>query len=464
VKQAVYWQAEAGDVPAEQPQPLVGDHDADVVVLGGGYTGLWSAIALKQRDPGLRICVLEARRCGDGPSGRNGGFLHGWVTQLAAAVPVFGPAGALALASQGATAQRDIIDLCASEADDVWLRRGGLLRVATTPRQIPAIRRIVEVAQDLGFADDALHFDGAASRERCDSPRFLEGVFVPSAATVQPRRLLLLLRGLVRRLGIPVYENTPAHLTAWGSGVRAVSGAGTVTAQAGIVATGAHQVGDRATRRVVTNFSSYMVATEPVPDLLAELGWVGGEGLNDGRMFLHYFRTTPDGRVVLGCGAGPIAFGSRLPASLSQNAAAMARAERGLRRLLPALAGVKVEYGWGGPIDISVDGFPFVRRSRRGPIYSAGGFSGHGVNATYIAGQTLASLCVGRSDSWSAGPLVREASASFPPEPMRYVGASAIRSAILAVEEADDAGRRPSVLASAGAALPRLLNLRLGTR
>jgi glycine/D-amino acid oxidase-like deaminating enzyme len=181
-------------------------------------------------------------------------------------------------------------------------------------------------------------------------------------------------------------------------------------------------------------------------------------------MFLHYFRTTPDGRVVLGCGAGPIAFGARMPRSLSEDTGAIARAERGLRRLLPTLAGAKIEYGWGGPIDISVDGFPFVRRSRSAPIYSAGGFSGHGVNPTYIAGQTLASLCVGRSDSWTAGPLVREAAAGFPPEPMRYVGASAIRSAIIAVEEADDAGRRPPVLARAGAAIPRLFNLRLGTR
>jgi glycine/D-amino acid oxidase-like deaminating enzyme len=453
-----------GDAPPPGPRPLAGDIDADVVIVGGGYTGLWTAIAVKSRDSGARVCLLEAGRCGAGPSGRNGGFLHGWTTQLAQALPVFGPARAVALARQGARAQQEIVDFCARESHDVWLRHGGLLRIATTQRQLPGIKRIADTAAQLGLGHDAVYLDAAQTRARCDSPRFLDGVFVPSAGTLHPMRLLLLLRAVASRMGVEIYEESPARVARHAHGVQAIAPGGRVTAHAAVIATGAQLAAGRAVRPFVTNFSSYMVATEPVPELLARLGWEGGEGLNDGRMFLHYFRTTPDGRIVFGFGGGPIGYSGRVGNALTDSAKAIARAERGLRRLLPQAAAVKIEYGWGGPIDISADGFPFVRRSSTAPIYLAGGFSGHGVNPTYIAGQALASLCLGRSDDWTQGPLCREVGSRFPPEPLRYIGAAAVRSAILAVEDADDEGRRAPAVARVGAAVPRLLKLRLGTR
>src|SRR5207247_1595075 len=149
-------------------------------------------------------------------------------------------------------------------------------------------------------------------------------------------------------------------------------------------------------KRHVTNFGSYVVLTEPAPQLLAEIGWTGGEAIVDGRMFLHYFRTTNDGRVLMGSGSGPIGFGGRLDARFSRDLATAARAEHGLRRLLPSLARVRVERAWGGPIDVSADHLPFFGTVPGTRIHYGLGYSGHGVGPSWLGGQILASLATGR--------------------------------------------------------------------
>jgi glycine/D-amino acid oxidase-like deaminating enzyme len=213
----------------------------------------------------------------------------------------------------------------------------------------------------------------------------------------------------------------------------------------------------------LTVFGSYVVLTEPMPDLLAEIGWTGGEAVVDARMFLHYFRTTNDGRVLMGSGSGPIGFGNRIDRRFTDDAPTAARAELGLRRLLPDLARARVERAWGGPIDVSADHIPFVSTAADG-VHFAAGFSGNGVGPSYLAGQALASLVTGRNDEWSTLPLVRSRGDRVPPEPVRYLGGAAIRHAILACEEADEAGGRASLALRATAALPGLLGMRLGTR
>jgi glycine/D-amino acid oxidase-like deaminating enzyme len=214
----------------------------------------------------------------------------------------------------------------------------------------------------------------------------------------------------------------------------------------------------------LTVFGSYVVLTEPVPDLLAAIGWTGGEGIYDSRMFLHYFRTTDDGRVLMGSGSGPIGRGARIDRRFTHDAATAGRAEEGLRRLLPALAEARVEAAWGGPIDVSADHVPFVGTVPGTRLRYALGFSGHGVGPSWLAGRVLASLVRGADDEWTRLPLVDRRVATVPREPFRHVGGAAIRAAILALEEAEEHGRRPPALARAVAAVPRLLGMRLGQR
>jgi glycine/D-amino acid oxidase-like deaminating enzyme len=211
-------------------------------------------------------------------------------------------------------------------------------------------------------------------------------------------------------------------------------------------------------------FGSYVVLTEPVPDLLREIGWADGLGIYDARMFLHYFRTTNDGRVLMGSGSGPIGFGARIDERFTHDAPTAGRAEEGLRRLLPALADVKVEAAWGGPIDVSADHVPFIGTVPSTRIHYALGYSGHGVGPSWLAGRVLASLVSGADDTWTRLPLVDRRVARVPREPVRRIGGGLIRAAILSLEEAEEHGRRGSPVAKAVAGIPRLLGMKLGTR
>ena len=180
---------------------------------------------------------------------------------------------------------------------------------------------------------------------------------------------------------------------------------GSVQAPEVVVAINAAATGWRPVSRHVTNFGSYVVLTEPVPELLEEIGWTGGEGIFDGRMFLHYFRTTDDGRVLMGSGSGPIGFRGKVDDRFTGDVATAARAEAGLRRLLPGLAGAKVERAWGGPIDVSADHLPFFGTVKGKRVHYGLGYSGHGVGPSWLGGQILASLALGLRDEWTALPL-----------------------------------------------------------
>jgi glycine/D-amino acid oxidase-like deaminating enzyme len=436
---------------------LEGDARAEVCVVGGGYTGLWTALAVRQREPSARVVLLEAELCGGGPSGRNGGFLHGYWASLAETRATLGAEGALELARAG----ERIIPAVRALGTDVWLREGGLLLVSAAPAQDAAVVDAVDAAAALGVPEEAVPLGPDDLAQRIRSPRFRRGVFFSECATVQPARLVRALRGAVLASGVELYEETPA-LGIDGTVVRTPRGR--VGADAVVVAVNAAATGWRPVARHVTNFGSYVVLTEPVPELLERIGWTGGEAVVDGRMFLHYFRTTDDGRVLMGSGSGPIGFGGRVDGRFTGDLPTAARAERGLRRLLPDLAEARIERAWGGPIDVSADHLPFFGTVPGMRVHYGLGYSGHGVGPSWLGGQILASLAVGREDEWTALPLATRRLPSLPPEPLKRLGGGLVRSAIIACEQAEEEGRRPRLAARAVASLPRLLRMQIGTR
>jgi glycine/D-amino acid oxidase-like deaminating enzyme len=454
-----WWLDEAGRQTAAPK--LEGDATADVCIVGGGYTGLWTALALKEREPSLRVMLLEADTCGAGPSGRNGGFLHGYWAGLADLLPLLGHERAVQLARAGERIVPAVRAFCESRGEDVWLRESGLLMVSASPAQDDAIDRAVGAAAEVGATEQALALDPNGVAERIRSPVFRRGVYFPDGATVQPARLVHALRRAVMDAGIELYEHTPALRIGTG---HIATPRGSVRAPEIVVAVNAAATGWRPVARHVTNFGSYVVLTEPVPELLEEIGWTGGEAVLDARMFLHYFRTTADGRVLMGSGSGPIGFRGRVDGRFTSDAATAARAEEGLRRLLPALADARIERAWGGPIDVSADHLPFFGTVKGRRIHYGLGYSGHGVGPTWLGGQILASLVQRREDEWTALPLASRRVASLPPEPFKHLGGALVRSAILACERADEENRRASLPARVGAALPRLFGMEIGTR
>jgi glycine/D-amino acid oxidase-like deaminating enzyme len=265
--------------------------------------------------------------------------------------------------------------------------------------------------------------------------------------------------------GIDIYEKTRMVGLDRGRPLRVRTDRGSLIAREVVLATNVELAREPYIRPHLTVFSSYAVMTEPTPERLEQIGWTGDAGMADLRMFVHYFRRTPHGRVLMGSGSGPIAFaGETSSPALRFDRSSAARAERGLRRLLPGLGDVPLAAAWGGPIDISSDRLPFFGTLPGTRIHFGCGYSGHGVNATYIAGQCLASLVLDRKDEWSTSPFCTRTRPSLPPEPFRYVGGRAIRWAILACEDAEERGSRASVPAQAVAALPRLFGLRIGVR
>jgi glycine/D-amino acid oxidase-like deaminating enzyme len=449
-----WWRQEAPPDHAEPP--LVGGVDADVAIVGGGYTGLWTARAIRRREPAARVVVVEAALCGDGPSGRNGGFLHGYWSNLGRLRESVGDDGALAVARAADGAVRAVSEL----EDDVWLHRAGMLQVSTTTVQDSVLDEAVAAARELGVPDEAVALSQSELAERCRSPRFRRGVFFRDGATVHPGRLVRALRRAALADGVVIHERSPV-LALDANGV--VTRSGRVRAPAVVVATNAWMSAWRPAAKRLTNFGSYVVLTEPVPKLLEEIGWTGREAIYDGRMFLHYFRTTNDGRVLMGSGSGPIGFQGRVDGRFTADAPTAARAESALRTLLPGLADARVEHAWGGPIDVSADHLPFFG-SVGGNVHFGAGYSGNGVGPTWLGGQILASLALGASDEWSRLPLVTRKVRPLPPEPFRRIGGGMVRSAILTCEEAEDRDRRPPLAARAGRALPGLLGLRIGTR
>jgi glycine/D-amino acid oxidase-like deaminating enzyme len=428
-----------------------------VCVVGGGYTGLWTALAIREREPGARVLVLEARCCGAGPSGRNGGFCHGYWASLAETRASLGDDRALALARAG----ERIIPAIRGLDGDFWLREAGMLMVSTAASQDAAVDDAVAAAAAVGAPEQAVELSPEEVAERVRSPVFRRGVFFPECATVQPARLVRTLRRAVLDAGVILHEGTPA--VSLRDGLVSTPN-GVVRADAIVVAVNAAASGWRPVRSHVTNFGSYVVLTESAPELLEEIGWTGGEAIVDGRMFLHYFRTTNDGRVLMGSGSGPIGFGGRIDERFSGDSATAARAERGLRRLLPGLAGARVERSWGGPIDVASDHLPFFGTVPGARIHYGLGYSGHGVGPSWLGGQILASLAAGRDDEWTALPLVTRSVPRLPPEPLKRLGGGLVRAAIMACETAEEEGRRPKLAARAGSAIPRLLGMQIGTR
>ena len=410
------------------------------------------------------MTLLEAEICGHGPSGRNGGFVHGYWASLASLRPVLGDKDAVRLCRAAEAIVPGVRAFAESRREDIWLREAGMLMVSAAPAQDATVERAVEAAAAVGRPDEAVALSQDDVAARCTSPAFRRGVFFPDGATVHPGLLVRALRRAALADGVALHEHTPALRVRAGTPNVIETPGGILRAPEVVLATNAALTGWRPAGHSLTNFGSYVVLTEPAPELLAELGWTGGEAIVDGRMFLHYFRTTTDGRVLMGSGSGPTGFGGKVDARFSADLPTAARAEAGLRRLLPGLDGACVQRAWGGAIDVSADHLPFFRTKPGTRIHYGAGYSGHGVGPSWLGGRILASLVLGADDEWTRLPLATRRVPRLPPEPLRRLGGGLVRASIMACEEAEEQGRRPPLAARAGAALPRLLGMELGTR
>ncbi|MGV1047805.1 MAG: NAD(P)/FAD-dependent oxidoreductase [Solirubrobacterales bacterium] len=457
-----YWLAEAGEVT---PAPSLRDRiEADVVVLGGGFTGLWTAWYARQLEPGARVVLLEAGICGHGPSGRNGGFCNAMWLSLPSMRGRWGDPAALAVANAAERAVGRIGAFCEEQELDAWFRPAGYVQVSTAAAHDGSWDRAVAACRELGVPEGVVPLSREQVAARCQSPAFRAGAVCPGSATVQPARLVLGLRERLRAAGVEIFERSPARsFHEAGDGVEVGTESGSVRAQRAVLAIGSAAKGRHGPLRGrLTVASSHIVLTEPVPELLEQIGWTGGDGITDSRALLDYFRTTPDGRIAFGWGGGRIAMGARTGGRSEVDREVVAATRRHLLDYFPGLAGKLITHAWGGPIDASPTHLPMVLPLRRGRAFAAAGYTGNGVGPSNMVGRTLASLALDRRDEPAGLAFVDPAARRVPPEPFHWIGGEAIRLGIMAKEEAEMAGRAPGKIASAVARVPELIGFHIG--
>lgn len=410
--------------------------------MGAGFAGLWTAIELSAREPSLRIALLEADICGGGASGRNGGFFSSSWWDLPALCGLFGEGDGLGYARQLADEVAEAEIWCRDHGVDAWFHSEGTLVAKTGEWQGGfADDEAVALAARLGLADRLAPIPAAECRAYADSPRFTGGVFTPDGAVVQPARLARGLRRVALERGVHVFEGTKVvGLERRRPAVVRTDG-GAVRADQVVLTTGSWAAGWPGFRRSFGVIADYMVVTEPIPNLLKEIGWTSQVGLADGREMLYYLRPTDDGRIAIGGGTTGVVFGGRVESGSTLDRRVAEFPARGLLWMFPQLEGVKFTHAWGGPIDHTASFLPFFRTLPPGNVHAGLGFSGHGLAQTKLGAKILASLTLDVRDRWTSMPVVGPEVAKAPPEPFRW---PVVRAAVWGLESGDrreDSGR-----------------------
>ncbi len=445
-----YWLDSCGDdlTPRE---PLPGDRDLDVAIVGGGYTGLWTAYYLARSDPGLRIGVVERDVCGFGASGRNGG----WCSALFAAsrqriVAAHGRDAAVAMDKEMRATVDEVARVVAEEGIEADLCKGGTLTLATSPAQAARVR--AEVAEEAAWGGDHVWLEPHEVERRVRVASCLGAAYTSHCAALHPARLVRGLARVVEGLGVTIYEQTPALALHEG---RVETARGTVKAPVVVRATEGYTPSLAGQRRVLAPVYSLMIVTEPLDDGRREtIGWEGRETLTDGRHLIIYAQRTADGRIAFGGRGAPYHFGSRIEDRFDLDDRVFGELQRVLLQLFPVLQGVRITHRWGGPLGVPRDWFPSVGFDRRTGMAWAGGYVGDGVATTNLAGRTIADLVLERDTDITRLPWVGHRSPRWEPEPLRFIG---INAALKAMEMADAAELRTGRPSRRGSFVRRLI-------
>ena len=454
-----WWLEEAGEVAPISP--LAGELSADLVVVGGGFTGMWTA--WQALAAGASVVLLERDVCGHGPSGRNGGFCESLWVSIDSLRRLLGDGRARQLAEVSSQSVDAIGRWCELQEVDAWFRKAPYVKAARSDATESTGLAAVEAAAALGAPERVRPLSRDEVRAICGSPLLRGGIAIPDSATVQPARLALGLRARLRDAnGVQIFERSPVHgLQARPEGVEVRTGSGRVRAGAAVLAAGPRLRALEPLRSRLTVASSHIVLTEPVPDVLEQLGWTGGESISDGRTLVHYFRTTRDGRIAFGWGGGRLAAGARVQGRRELDPAVVDEVGRDLVQVFPQLRGRRITHAWGGPIDVSPSHLPQIGTLDGAPVHYAFGFTGNGVGPSHLVGRVLASRALGLDDEAGRVPLPEPDPARVPPEPLAWLGGSLVRSALVRRERLEDRDLPVDSVTRAITALPKLLGIHL---
>ncbi len=447
---ASFWLEQLGTRPARPA--LAGSHNADVCIIGAGFTGLWTAYELRRADPDLRVVVLEAHHAGFGASGRNGGWVLGKVSGTPQAWRKRGGRDApraMSHAIQGAVA--DVGRVVAEERIDCDWLQGGSLTVARNEPQLARLRAELEREREWAAADVAWRLvDRAELQRRVAIEGGIGALYTSHCARVQPAKLVVGLARAAEERGALIYERSP--VVELGRGV-ARTAAGEVCSPCVVVATEGYTANLPGRHRALLPLNSAMIVTEPLPaELWRELGWADAETLLDGSHLYTYSQRTADGRIAIGGRGVPYRFGSRTDRESAVPERTIKELRDRLCSMFPAAREVPVARAWHGVLGVSRDWCPTVTFDPSSGVGSAGGYAGEGVAASNLAGRTLRDLILRRDTELTRLPWVGRPPHKWEPEPLRFLGA---RGVYRLYREADrreaSSGRRSRIATFANA-------------
>ncbi len=427
-----YWLERAG--PYIESPPLTASIQADVAVIGGGFTGLSAAYHVKKSQPGLRVALIESAVIGYGASGRNAGFamtLFGLTLSLTQSF--FGPDRAVQAHRYMERAVDFIGELVHEHNLDCDYERPGFLRVATTPGYARRIQHEIDLAHRLGI-EGISWMTKEELAEQVRSPLYRGAWWEPRCALVDPAKLAREMKRVCLQVGVEVYERTPAIEVQRGETITVTTPQGNLRTERLVLATNAwsHLIPALRSRQVPA--WTYIVLTEPLrPEHFAEIGWQGRQGIEDARNLVHYYRLTPDGRLLMGGGDVAIAYGKDMDRD-SHERTWRALAEH-IAQVFPALSDVHITHRWGGPVSVPVDMIPAIGTLGDERVVWSLGCMGHGVSLTHLNGLTIAQLLRGEQTELTETFFVNRKTIPWPPEPLRWVTSVAIRG-YMRVEDA----------------------------
>ncbi len=408
--------------PLDPRPPLDADVQADVAIVGGGFTGLWTAYYLNQLDPTIRIRVLERTICGFGASGRNGGWAIG---ELAGGLEKYARHASLDAALRQLRAVGDAVDeigrVTSAARIECGYAKGGTIRLARNPAQARRLRDVVAREHALGVTEDELRLLAADEARRLANATDVHlGAYFAATAALDPARLVRGLADAVEGRGVTIHEQTPVVAI---DDHRVTAAGGIVTADVVIRATEAYTRDLLGLRRALIPVYSLMIATEPLePHVFDEIGLAGRPTFADERYMVIYGQRTDDDRIAFGGRAVPYAFGSRIDERLERRERSHEQIATTLRELFPVLADAQITHRWGGVLGVPRNWMPAVDYDRSTGQGWAGGYVGEGVAASNLAGRTLADLIVGNDTDRTRLPWVGLRSRRWEPEPLRWLG------------------------------------------
>ncbi|RDG38288.1 NAD(P)/FAD-dependent oxidoreductase [Streptomyces corynorhini] len=422
VRHTPYWLDDPGR-PAALPA-LTGDERCDLLVVGGGYSGLWTALLAKERDPGRDVVLIEGGEVGWAASGRNGGFCaasltHGFANGLAR-----WPDELMELEELGARNLDAIEETVARHAIDCDFERTGEIDLATEPHQLDELRERYAQARDLGLTGLEL-LDRDAVRAEVDSPTFLGGVWDRrGVAMLHPAKLVWGLKRVCAELGVRIYEHTRGlALARYGAGMAVRTEHGRIFARQVALGTNVFPSLVRRVRPYTVPVYDYALMTEPLTaGQLSAIGWHHRQGLADGANRFHYFRITADRRILWGGYDAVYPFGGRLSADRDHRPRTYRTLAAHFQRCFPQLEGVRFSHAWGGAIDTCTRFSAFFGTAYGGRVAYAAGYTGLGVGATRFGGDVMLDLLAGERGGRTRPRMVRERPVPFPPEPAAWAG------------------------------------------